>query len=213
MHAHTDTKFFISYALSKISLAPNSASAWNYLRGYVPHFLIPVPGSIGRFYLDVHLPRSCIAYKNLFPQWITLKHRGIRMLTPQEKHLPWLWSGCSMHRWNHFVMVTTSQFCIMYVFRCTYVRSSPGFDMLIQPENVIGLTRKGCCRRVREIRQLWTSVGQVLWVCDVCGGCTYENWVTCYVDCHDYPEEEVVLAATPCKALGVCNSCTLYLHV
>lgn len=155
-------KFFISYALSKISLAPNSASAWNYLRGYVPHFLIPVPGSIGRFYLDVHLPRSCIAYKNLFPQWITLKHRGIRMLTPQEKHLPWLWSGCSMHRWNHFVMVTTSQFCIMYVFRCTYVRSSPGFDMLIQPENVIGLTRKGCCRRGREIRQLWTSVGQVL---------------------------------------------------
>ena len=50
-------------------------------------------------------------------------------------------------------------------------------------------------------------------VCDVCGGCTYENWVTCYVDCHDYPEGEVVLAATPCKALGVCNSFTLYLHV
>ena len=134
MHAHTDTKIFISYALSKISLAPNSASAWNYLRGYVPHFLIPVPGSIRRFYLDVHLPRFCIAYKNLFPPWITLKHR---------------------------------QFCIMYVFRCTYVRSSPGFDMLIQPENAIGLTRKGCCRRVREIRQLWTSVGQVLW-CVTC---------------------------------------------
>merc|ERR1712183_1028707 len=85
-------------------------------------------GSIRRFYLDVHLPRFCIAYKNLFPPWITLKHRSIRMLMPQEKRLPWLWSGYSMHRWNHFVMVTTSQFCII---------SSPGFDTLIQPENVI----------------------------------------------------------------------------
>lgn len=85
--------------------------------------------------------------------------------------------------------------------------------MLIQPENVIGLTRKGCFRRGREIRQLWTSVGQVLWACDVCGGCTDEKRVTCYMDCHDCLEGGVVLTTTLCKALGVCNSCTLYLHV